>query len=153
MKILIVDDNIDVAETIQAVLENCESTLAYSWKEASEILAKQTFDLVITDINMPSGGGERVLSEASAKNIPTFVYTSSDKPDAYYQGLGAKAVFIKPDGIIGIIEAVPHSNNLFSTQFRIIIVRRATASVFNTFMSLPWVIRFPSIILQTLMSE
>ena len=106
MKILIVKDNIDIVESLQAAFEDHECKLAFSGKQGSEILALERFDIVITDINMPGGGGERIIVEARSKhNIPVFVYTGADKPEVLYENLGAKAVFRKPNAI-DLIEAV-----------------------------------------------
>ncbi len=106
MKVLIVDDHEDMAASIQAALENCECKLAFSAKQGSEILALERFDIVITDINMPNGGGERIIVEAKTKyNSSIYVYTGTEKADEIYQKLGAKAVFRKPY-IVDLVEAV-----------------------------------------------
>jgi DNA-binding response OmpR family regulator len=49
-KILIVDDEPDVLETLADLLSMCEVTKAASFKEAKRLLETQTFDLAILDI-------------------------------------------------------------------------------------------------------
>ncbi len=107
MKILIVDDDLDVADTVKEALSNHDCTLAHDGRKASELLGVEDFDLVITDINMPSGGGERILMELKPKNdTPIFVYTGEQDNLDTYTKLGANAIFLKPGGIESLIDAV-----------------------------------------------
>lgn len=112
MKILIVENQYDMAETIREHLSCYDCTIATNSKLASELLGTEVFDLVITDIDLgisqEKGGGERILSECSTKDpkTPAFVYTGqSHLKDDFYRDIGATAVFYKP-GIASLINAV-----------------------------------------------
>ena len=61
-KILIVDDEIDIAELISDVLtdEGMETVIKRNGKEAVEIALKESFDLIILDIMMPEMNGTEV---------------------------------------------------------------------------------------------
>ncbi|NRA68302.1 MAG: response regulator [Pseudobacteriovorax sp.] len=106
-KILIVEDQLDLAETIADSLEGFDTTIAVNGKEASEYLAVNDIDLVITDIMFPGGGGERVLNELSTRDIPTVVYTGQPagrKQD--FTLLGANEVIFKTQEIAVLVSAV-----------------------------------------------
>ncbi len=58
--ILVVDDEKDVAETINVIIESSsdyQSTYVTSAREAQDLLKEKTFDLVITDLLMPDING------------------------------------------------------------------------------------------------
>lgn len=60
MKILVVDDNKDIRYTFETILDFAgEHTVmcAENGKQALEILAKETQDLIFSDIHMPVMGG------------------------------------------------------------------------------------------------
>lgn len=59
-RILIVDDEINVALTFQDSLErlpNCETTIATNGEQALQLFEQQPFDLLITDYKMPGTDG------------------------------------------------------------------------------------------------
>ncbi len=62
-KILIVDDEKDILESMKKLLENdgYEAKIAISGQIASEMLQKEKFDLVLLDILMPKMSGREVL--------------------------------------------------------------------------------------------
>src|SRR6478752_1230232 len=59
MRILVVEDNRDSAETLQKLLELCgySVTVAYSSKEGLEAAAKTPPDVVLCDIRLPDSDG------------------------------------------------------------------------------------------------
>ena len=69
MKILLVDDDLTVLEIIGSLLAqrmvNCQVVTVVDGLEFLEQVESQTFDLIITDINMPC------LDGVSAANIMT----------------------------------------------------------------------------------
>ena len=97
MKILIVEDYVDFLEILVEELAIHQITAVYDALRACEMLTTNEFDLVITDINMPgTGGGERIVQEASEMGVPVVVVTVKD----YLQfqrilNLGADKVFCK----------------------------------------------------------
>ena len=68
-KILIVDDEIDIAELISDVLtdEGMETVIKRNGKEAVEIALKESFDLIILDIMMPEMNGTEVCNQIRDK--------------------------------------------------------------------------------------
>ncbi len=70
--ILIVDDEQDMLQLLKRSLEpdlNCRIQTAQSGKEALQILARETFDLVVADIKMPEMDGFELL-ELIKKDYP-----------------------------------------------------------------------------------
>lgn len=68
-KVLIVDDEIDIAELISDVLtdEGLETTIKNNGEDAVEIATKEQFDLIILDIMMPKMNGTEVCSQIRDK--------------------------------------------------------------------------------------
>lgn len=77
-KILVVDDNKDITDLVQAILTapiySCVAV--NSGQECLDLLKKQEFDLVLLDLAMPGMSGLDVLSElgeqSNAHNIVIF---------------------------------------------------------------------------------
>jgi two-component system, NtrC family, response regulator AtoC len=63
MRVLVVDDERNIRESIQRLLEldGIESAVASDGKEASELLRSETFDAIVTDLKMPAMGGQELL--------------------------------------------------------------------------------------------
>ena len=59
MKILIIEDDVALAQGIAMVLEEegYETLVASSLKKGKELLEKESFQLLILDINLPDGNG------------------------------------------------------------------------------------------------
>ena len=55
IKILIVDDEPDILDTLEDLLSSCEVTKAGGFEEAKAYLAKQSFDMTVLDIMGVSG--------------------------------------------------------------------------------------------------
>ncbi len=72
MKILIIEDSKSINNTLKKSLEkffeNSEIFQAFSIKEAINFLDKQTFDLVLTDLNLPDGDGDEIINEYGKDN-------------------------------------------------------------------------------------
>ena len=66
--ILVVDDEIELREAISAYLsqEGYEVQQASSGEEALDLLKKNAFDILITDMKLPGLDGNTVLQEALA---------------------------------------------------------------------------------------
>ncbi len=100
--VLIVDDEIDLREIMLDEFQalGATVTLAGSGNEAAELLAHQSFDLVLSDIRMPNGDGIQLLKKA--KNHPNqnplfFLMTGESQlsvEDALHNG--AEGFFYKP---------------------------------------------------------
>jgi CheY-like chemotaxis protein len=73
-RILAVDDEQDVLDTLVDLLPMCEMVTASSFEEARELLESRQFDLVILDIMGVDGYG--LLGIATRKNIPAVMLTA-----------------------------------------------------------------------------
>lgn len=101
MKLIIVEDEEIIAEILKASFKDYDFQFFYDATTASEVMAKQKFDLLITDISMPGyGGGERLLMEADSKGIHCVVYTSANHiHEPFYRSVGASEVFYKNQAV------------------------------------------------------
>lgn len=82
-KILIVDDNLDFAQAIKAIVESgpYAAEVATSSKQAVESLDKETVDLIILDVLLQKGAEGIVLSrkfkkDPRLKQVPIIMLTS-----------------------------------------------------------------------------
>lgn len=68
-RILVVDDNTMIRTVMRAALERAGHviTLAADGERALQAIAGETFDLIITDINMPGMGGVDFVKAIRAK--------------------------------------------------------------------------------------
>ena len=74
MKLLVVDDEVDVAELIAEILtkDGFQVDIAYSGSQALERMGENSYDVVLSDLNMPGLGG-RGLYEEMLKHFPMMV--------------------------------------------------------------------------------
>ena len=83
-KILLVDDDRDLAEIIQDMLKTYgyEVKIVESCEETFEILKKEQFSLMILDINLPDGTGFEVLKELrSVSKVPVIFASARTSED------------------------------------------------------------------------
>lgn len=69
-KILVVDDEVDIATILQASLQRIEGvsvSVAHSGKQALDMTADASFDLIILDFMMPEMDGPAVLKALRAQ--------------------------------------------------------------------------------------
>ncbi|MCK4752408.1 MAG: response regulator, partial [Planctomycetes bacterium] len=80
--VLVVDDNQQNLELLQAYLENldCETVAAYDGPQALEMIAKNKPDLILLDIMMPKMSGfevcKRVKNDPQTSDIPIIMVTA-----------------------------------------------------------------------------
>ena len=74
LKILVVDDEPDVLETIEDLLQMCRVVTAGSFEEAKDLLESQPFDLAILDIMGVSG--YELLDLARRKKVISVMLTA-----------------------------------------------------------------------------
>lgn len=74
-KILIVDDEQDILDTLNEMLSMCRLVKASSFEEASDLLDADYFDLAILDIM--GVDGFRLLDKAMEKKIPAAMLTAN----------------------------------------------------------------------------
>jgi two-component system chemotaxis sensor kinase CheA len=101
--ILLVDDSITTRTLEKNVLENnnYKVTVAVDGKEAWNLLQKETFSLLITDIEMPNMNGieltERVKQHEKLQDLPVIIVTSLGSEIQKKRGIevGADAYIVK----------------------------------------------------------
>ncbi|MBI4232776.1 response regulator [Candidatus Peregrinibacteria bacterium] len=100
--ILAVDDNQFVLSNLEQLLliKGYEVAIARDGKEAQELVLKNRYDLLITDINMPRANGFELAEFIKEKKIALPIIFASAYPEAEdytkAKSLGAVAIFTKP---------------------------------------------------------
>jgi DNA-binding NtrC family response regulator len=74
-KILIVDDEPDILDTLEELLSTSKTVRARTFEEASKILENEDFDIAVLDIM--GVDGYKLLEKANRKNIPTVMLTAN----------------------------------------------------------------------------
>ncbi len=109
--ILLVDDSRTVRQLLKLVLAKhlaCDITEAQDGLEAVKLLNSSTYDLVITDINMPNMNGlaltRKIRGELSL-DVPIIIVTTMGKEQDRDKGiaLGANSYVTKPIQAPGLI--------------------------------------------------
>ncbi|HEY5674237.1 MAG TPA: PAS domain S-box protein [Malonomonas sp.] len=103
-KILIVDDELTVAEVTRARLETLgyQGTIRTSSREALELFraAPEAYDLVITDLTMPEMTGGQLAKELLAirADLPIIMCTgfSTNIDDDKFRSIGIRTLLLKP---------------------------------------------------------
>jgi two-component system, OmpR family, response regulator len=95
LKILVVDDNRDAADTLAALLLLCGADVRVCYDGAAAVREAEAFepDVGLFDINMPWMGGcelaKRVRADAGRRPILLVAITGISDPDAVRQTVGA----------------------------------------------------------------
>ncbi|MBM4384247.1 MAG: response regulator [Deltaproteobacteria bacterium] len=105
-RVLVVEDSQTMREWIGAALEEGDQALkvdlATSGFEALRLLPRQTYDLVITDINMPDIHGLELISfirrDPRHAGVPLVIVSTESGEEDRRRGLalGANAYLVKP---------------------------------------------------------
>ena len=100
--ILVVDDDIALGSAIKKKFQDMGYTVYFckDGDEAIELLQSEEFDVILTDLHMPSQDGFAVLEKAretQKEHVPAYVITNlgGDKVCDKATELGAKKCFIK----------------------------------------------------------
>lgn len=112
IRVLVVDDEPDALEMVRRVLEESEANVdtAPSSDAALELLAKQTFDVIVSDIGMPVRDGYELISEVRTRgvDVPAIALTafahSSDRAKA--MAAGFQAHLAKPVDAADLLGAI-----------------------------------------------
>lgn len=102
MQVLIVEDDIRVAELISRVMQekSYQTTIAYDGQEALELVQTQDFGLIITDIILPKLNGVEFCKKVRIikPHIPIIMLTALGTTNHKVEGLdaGADDYMVKP---------------------------------------------------------
>lgn len=101
MKLLLVEDNNDIAFNLQILLENesYKVNIAKTKKEAIKFISENEYDLYILDITLPDGNGFDLYEDnLKSLNKPTIFLTAKDEEENIIKGLeiGAEDYITKP---------------------------------------------------------
>jgi DNA-binding NtrC family response regulator len=98
-KILIVDDEPDILDTLEDLLSNCEVTKARSFQQAKQYLDTQSFDMAVLDIM--GVNGYELLETAVAKKVTTVMLTGHalSPEDTMKSFRGGAAFYVPKDKI------------------------------------------------------
>ena len=110
-RILIVEDEKDIQELLAFNLstEKTSVEVASSGNEALELLEKQKFDLILSDIKMQNGSGIELLAELGRRGgLPPFVFLTAypDIDEKKLLEMGAVKIFYKPAKFIDIYKFI-----------------------------------------------
>ena len=102
MRVLLVEDDRMIGETVEAALK--DAAYAADWvrdgQTAIEALSVQKYDLVLLDLGLPKQDGFQVLRSIRGRNdaVPVLIVTARDALDDRVQGLdaGADDYVLKP---------------------------------------------------------
>ncbi len=111
-RILAADDSDTYLHALSATLrgEGYDVVLAHSGQEALEMLAVQSIDCVLLDLEMPGLGGtetcQRIKSAPGLREIPLIILTSRDDPTAMLESLSNGADdFVSKSSELEVIKA------------------------------------------------
>lgn len=110
-RVLLVDDHAQVLRTLQQVFQARQYAVltASSAAEAVEQMARNEFDLIVTDMRMetPTAGFDVVRSAKTQPYKPVVVILSAFPiPTNEWRNSGADALFVKGGGIFRIIDDI-----------------------------------------------
>ncbi len=103
-KILIIDDEQDILDSLVELLPMCEIVTASSFEKARKLLESQQFDLAILDIMGVDGYG--LLDIATRKKIPAVILTAHAwSPDNLVRSIQKGAVsYLPKEELTGIAD-------------------------------------------------
>ncbi|MEA2038274.1 MAG: response regulator [Thermodesulfobacteriota bacterium] len=103
-RILVVDDEQDVLDTVEDVLESADVDVAIDFQTAMEKIDRQKYDLAILDIM--GVNGLKLLEETVEKNIPTVMLTAHAlNPETLLSSIAKGAIsFLPKEKLAGLDE-------------------------------------------------
>lgn len=110
--ILIVDDEVDICSMMSFMFETegYHVAVAHNARDAITLAQQQSFDVVVSDIRMPFGGGIKLLKDIKAMNptVPRVILITgfSDVPTEEALKLGAEKILSKPISLKDLLEEV-----------------------------------------------
>lgn len=115
-RILIVEDRTDVSESLELLFEHYgfPSKVAHSVDEAMEHLSRESYDLLILDINLPVASGVELIEHLRSHSSPPYIYVLTATAVDEWKGLVARGsdivtgFFHKPTKAAEILEKLAH---------------------------------------------
>lgn len=99
-RILCVDDAPEIRLILESTLSGHHLSFASSFQEATQFLSKETFDLVLLDIELPDGNGLEIMASWADHLTDTPVFFITGKKDFASKvtafSLGAEDFVLKP---------------------------------------------------------
>lgn len=119
MKIAIVEDDINMRKSLEISFEDFKEFEIQTFKSATDALKKldDTFDLIITDINMPRMDGIEFIKELNGK-YEVIIMTGNATLGRAIESihLGVKDFLLKPFDIDTLIEAIKREDKIQKAQ-------------------------------------
>ena len=116
MKVLGIDDNVDITELLDTVLNGSghEYSFVNDGKSGLEKIKENQYDVVLLDLAMPKFSGEDVLTELNKENIMTkqkiIIFSASSnndsEMDAFVSKYGAHAYIRKPVDVDELLDVL-----------------------------------------------
>ena len=116
MKVLGIDDNVDITELLDTVLNGSghEYSFVNDGKSGLEKIKENQYDVVLLDLAMPEFSGEDVLTELNKENIMTkqkiIIFSASSnndsEMDAFVSKYGAHAYIRKPVDVDKLLDVL-----------------------------------------------
>jgi CheY-like chemotaxis protein len=112
VSVLVVDDDVDIRETVIEVLADAgyEVASAGNGAEALDALRTVSPDLILLDLSMPVMSGEqfrtRQLREPKLAGIPVVVMSAAARLEEKTAGMKASALLAKPVKLSDLLAAV-----------------------------------------------
>lgn len=111
-RILYVDDEADLVELAASFFEeeNLPIETCTNFKDALELIRKNTYDLIISDVRMPSGSGHELFSQIKKEGIfhGKFILVTGNDEGNYSKG-DYDRILLKPvnfDDLISDIKSM-----------------------------------------------
>jgi DNA-binding response OmpR family regulator len=121
MRILLIEDDIEISEMLKGYLQanDFEVIAAYDGEEGCDTFLLQSFDLVLLDIMIPKRNGMEVMKIIRAQSIVPIIIMSAKDTDSDKSlglGLGADDYITKPFSVTEVLARIK-ANIRRSTQY------------------------------------
>ena len=108
-RILYVDDEADLVELASSFFEDSEIPIDTStdFQHALNLIRKNDYDIIISDVNMPTGSGHELYATIKKENIfhGKFVLVTGNSP-ANEDTSGYELVILKPIDFMDLVEEI-----------------------------------------------
>lgn len=106
MKILMIEDNRQFAETFQYLLEGLDITVARTLSEGKSLLSLRRFGLIVVDLGLPDSHGLDTLRALRCYSTPKVVLTSTYDVAGEWASLGGIDYVCKTGDAATMVERI-----------------------------------------------